>query len=142
MQAFISYAHSDQDRDAVARIANRLEQAGIRVWTDALIRAGDDFVRAIERAVLASDIFLVLLSPNYMTSEFCKEELAYLLTELRRDGRKEIISVMMKPTELSGVLASLVYIDGTQWGTDQLANIIAVESAKHAAYQDAGVPAS
>lgn len=67
---FISYRREDS-RGVTGRIYDRLEDhfGRDRIFMDVdTIRPGMDFVAAIEKAVDASDVFLVVIGPNWATS--------------------------------------------------------------------------
>ena len=75
-QVFISYAQADNE---VAReIANGLRSAGLTVWFDEwALKAGDSIRTRIEEGVRASDLLLVLLSPNSVSSDWVKMGMDY-----------------------------------------------------------------
>ncbi|XP_019646659.1 PREDICTED: protein tirA-like isoform X1 [Branchiostoma belcheri] len=71
----ISYSH--QDMDFMRKMRGSLESAGISVWVDEQgLGAGVDFLNKIGHAIVEAKVFLSLLSPNSVTSKYCKDELA------------------------------------------------------------------
>ncbi len=72
MEIFLSY--SGPDGEIAERIAARLRRDGHQVfsWTE---RRGKRFMVEIEKAIKAADAFLVLLSPAFRESYWCRREL-------------------------------------------------------------------
>lgn len=69
---FISYAH--EDRQTVERLAERLEAAGLSVWWDLELRAGDDFSRRIEEVLEGAGCVIVLWSRHSVVSRWVNVE--------------------------------------------------------------------
>ena len=76
-QVFISY--SRQDTELAQQIHTSLEQAGFNVWSDAVIKPGDDWEVQIDSALRASSHCIVLLSPDSIKSPFVATEYRYFL---------------------------------------------------------------
>ena len=143
MQAFLSYAHSGPEREIVHPLARRLESAGIAVWTDDLVRAGDDWMRAIANALETSEVLLVLVSPNYWTSRACRSELEAMLSECARNPDKRIIPVLVQATEfVRNIPGTLHYIDGRSRTIPQLADMIAAQVHAGTRFAEAGAVAN
>jgi hypothetical protein len=94
---FVSYASAD--KVAARGIADDLAHAGTPIWSDSAIRFGEDFVDAKERGLLGSDSYLLLVSPDYMNSEFCMYELGFALKQQRAAGAT-IIPVAIGDTDV------------------------------------------
>jgi len=88
--AFFSYAHHDADTDpqlveafTVAlekRVNAKLTNARFMIWRDEEgLRTGDQWAHKLEEAVRSSDILIVLLTPRWIDSDFCRKE--YLVFE-------------------------------------------------------------
>ncbi|MBI1353759.1 MAG: TIR domain-containing protein [Acidobacteria bacterium] len=59
---FISYEHSDEERDWVRRFAKSLDAQGVATWLDiAELRPGDDLRPAMEKALRTSDAIVLVL---------------------------------------------------------------------------------
>ena len=75
MRAFISYSHSDKaalDRLHV-HLKNLTREGRIETWYDRNILAGGELDAEIERELEASDLFLLLVSPDFIASDYCVE---------------------------------------------------------------------
>ena len=84
MRAFISYSHSDKaalDRLHV-HLKNLTREGRIETWYDRNILAGGELDAEIERELEASDLFLLLVSPDFIASDYCVEREIALLPNL------------------------------------------------------------
>lgn len=70
---FLSYA--EEDESAAAQVAAWLRSQHVEFydWQDPQRRA-NRFIEGIEKAILRADAFLVLLSPSYLASIWCRRE--------------------------------------------------------------------
>src|SRR5262245_29221849 len=89
---FLSYYSGEAD--FALRLAADLKNAGVRLWVDRLdgIAVGDDWRRAIEQAVDGCAAIIAVLSPDYVASAYCRNELARA-DELKRP----IFPVRLRP---------------------------------------------
>lgn len=112
LNIFISYARDDA-RELALRLRDDLRAAGCSVWLDlSQIQGGDSWTQAIEDAIEACDVGVVLLSHAAYNSRFCRAEQMRLL----RKG-KRIIPILVQPqAEIPLHLEHLNYIDFTETG--------------------------
>ena len=104
---FISY--SRKDISFVRKLAGDLETAGYDVWWDVSdLRGGDDWLRLIPAAIESSDHFIVVLSPNAITSDWVKREYTQALSL-----HKKVIPIMLTRSSVPFALNTLNYIDFT-----------------------------
>jgi len=86
--AFISYAHNDDDKLAleprgwVAQLHKDLEERvpvhlgkGAALWRDSDIRSNDDFQRRIATKLMRTATLLSVISPSFLKREWCLREL-------------------------------------------------------------------
>ena len=75
MRVFISYSH--QDAGALERLhvhlANLKREGRIETWYDREILAGDNLHDEINRELEAADLVLLLVSPDFIASNYCVE---------------------------------------------------------------------
>ena len=90
---FISYAH--KNGNSVFPIIERLQSQGYRVWYDEGIDPGTEWDENIATHVKKCGYFLAFITPQYIASDNCKDELNYA-----RDLNKERVLVYLEPTEL------------------------------------------
>lgn len=75
-QVFISY--SRKDLDFVERLASDLQSAGLTVWYDlSELDGGTQWGMEIQSAIEKSQFFLVVLSPNMLTSKWVQREFLF-----------------------------------------------------------------
>jgi hypothetical protein len=82
-------------RRRCARQAYVWRDSDLNAWSDDHIRRHEPFDRAIERALAATHVMVLILTPRYAESEYCREEVAYALAH--RD-RIEIILAAATPS--------------------------------------------
>lgn len=74
-KAFISYSHRDEK--ALERLHTHLatlrREQKITAWYDREILAGDDVDNVINSNLRESEIFLALVSPDFLASSYCYE---------------------------------------------------------------------
>jgi len=73
---FLSYCTIEAD--FALKLAADLKNAGVRLWMDRLdgIRVGMDWRGAIEQAINICAAMIVVVSPDYVKSEYCRKEMA------------------------------------------------------------------
>jgi TIR domain len=73
VEIFFSYAHEDEDlRDQFAMHLKCLERQGvIKAWHDRNIKAGEEWEKEIDRHLESADIILLLISANFLASDYC-----------------------------------------------------------------------
>lgn len=111
--AFISYSHRDKEW-VHGWLLTRLEEAGLRVCVDFRdFEPGASSITEMERAVLQSRKTLLLLTPDYLASEWAEFEniLASTLDPAARQRR--VIPLLLKRCELPLRIRAVTYLDFT-----------------------------
>jgi hypothetical protein len=109
-QFFISYNHADEDW--ATWIAWQLDQAGYSVTIQAWdFRPGSNFVLEMQQAATAADRTIIVLSPNFLTSQFAKAEWAASFARDPEGLGRRLVPVRIAPCEVEGILGQIVYID-------------------------------
>lgn len=96
---FISYSHVDRRWLNVFRthLDGALRGSGVKVWTDRNIRPGATWAEVLDDALEGARSALVLVSPEYLVSDWCRRELAEL-AEKRRQGKVSAVYwVLLRP---------------------------------------------
>lgn len=110
-EVFLS--HSSADRTFATRLADVLRGHGVPVWySDTSIRGAQQWHDEIGAALRRCDWFVLILSPDAVTSKWVKSELLYALRQDHFDGR--IAPILHRPCdyeELSWTLGSLQIVD-------------------------------
>ena len=110
-EVFLS--HSSADRAFVTELADVLRRHGIPVWySETNIRGAQQWHDEIGAALNRCDWFVLILSPDAVSSKWVKRELMYCLREDRFDGRiAPIVHRSCNHDELSWTLSQLQMID-------------------------------
>ena len=98
-QIFISYSHKDKDfLDRLLIHLKPLERNGIiDIWVDTRIKSGDHWEKEIEKALSNAKASILLVSADYMASDFIiNNELQPLLETAQKSGTI-IIPIIIKP---------------------------------------------
>ena len=104
-QVFISY--SRKDLVFVERLAKDLQAAGLQVWYDLSgLAAGTRWGKEIQSAIQQSQIFVVVLSPNSIDSEWVEKEFMYA-----NSLKRKIIPLFYQPCETPLWFINLHFID-------------------------------
>ncbi len=69
---FISYAHSDKQYFDVF-LQYLQSQSGWKIWTDRKLEIGADWYESIQQSIKDSDLAVLLISGNFISSAFIKE---------------------------------------------------------------------
>jgi Tol biopolymer transport system component len=102
---FISYSRADE---AFARtLATSLAEWGADIWIDVEdIPVGLKWSRAIQEGLDLSDVLIVIISPDSMSSPNVEDEWQYFL-----DQHKLVIPVLHRPAKVHFQLSRVQYID-------------------------------
>jgi formylglycine-generating enzyme required for sulfatase activity/class 3 adenylate cyclase len=104
-RAFISYSRTDAS--FADRLAAALPGVGVEPWIDrAGIHGGAKWSSAIQQALDAADVLILVLSPAAMASSNVEDEWQYAL-----DHSKPVLPVLLEPTEVHFQLGRIQYTD-------------------------------
>jgi len=100
-KAFISYSHRDEK--ALARLHTHLatlrREGKITAWYDREILAGEDIDSAIGSNLAASEIFLALVSPDFLGSSYCYEQEMAKALERHAENTLRVVPVIIEPCD-------------------------------------------
>lgn len=100
-KVFMSYSHKDEElRDQLEVQLAMLKREGlVEVWHDRRMLAGDRLDWTIDKNLNEADIILLLLSPDFLASDYCyKMEKATALSRAQ-SGEARLISVVLRPCD-------------------------------------------
>lgn len=94
-KVFISYSHANKkQRDELLKYL--LPNDDIEIWYDKELLAGDDFDEVISKKIDESDIFIFLITQDFLASKYCYEiELSQALERKGLDEGLRIIPVIL-----------------------------------------------
>jgi internalin A len=124
VRLFYSYSHKDESlRDELNTHLKLMQRQGmIKSWYDRNIDAGDDWKRSIDGNLEQADIILLLISADFIASDYCYEKEMQRALERHASGEAHVIPVIVRDVDLSGApFAGIQYLpkDGkaiTLWG--------------------------
>jgi len=101
IEVFISYAHRDEELfEWLIKHLKPLEYEGlIRPWSDLRITAGREFERDIVAALDAADVVLLLISPDFVASEYCWGKEMRRALERHKAGEARVIPIICRPVD-------------------------------------------
>jgi hypothetical protein len=101
LKVALSYAHQDErlQIELDKHLSPLRRSATIQVWHDRKISAGSDLDLEIDRNLGTSDLVLLLISPDFINSDYCycKEMRKALKRHLRGEAR--VIPVILRPVD-------------------------------------------
>ena len=112
-------SHNAQDKPRVRRLAERLKQAGLRVWFDEWnVRSGDIIALKVDEGLEQSRVLLLCISPNALASGWVALERS---TAIHRDPSNEgrrFIPLLLADCDLPDTLRRYKYLDFQEDFTD------------------------
>jgi hypothetical protein len=96
---FFSYSHADEKlRDQLDKQLSLLKRQGvIETWHDRRIGAGEELVRAIDTKIESCDIILLLVSSDFLNSDYCYDVEMTRAMERHAAGSAVVIPVILRP---------------------------------------------
>jgi hypothetical protein len=98
VQVFISYSHADEKyRSELEKHLTILQRQGlISVWHDRRILAGDQFDSEINDNLLQAKVVLLLVSSDFLSSNYCYEIEMKTALERHKNGETRVIPVILR----------------------------------------------
>jgi hypothetical protein len=113
LKLFISY--SRKDLGFAEQLSQSLSALGHDVWLDkGEIEVGENFPQAISDGIDSAAVFLFIISPDSVASEWCNREI-----QLAKQHSKRIIPILYRDVEEIDVFARLV---DKPWGAEARSN--------------------
>jgi hypothetical protein len=110
LNGFLSYAHHDRDTDRLLvdalistlekRVRSKIVNDYFRLWSDNNLRGGQSWGAEIERALDRTDVLIVLVTPRWLTSDFCRREYEYFEgVEHRKQLHDNVLPILAQQLE-------------------------------------------
>lgn len=98
---FLSYSHRDEGLRAQleTHLAALRRQGFITVWHDRRITAGEDFASVIDAHLEQANVVLLLVSPDFIASDYCYEKEMSRALERHREGGCVVVPVILRPCD-------------------------------------------
>ncbi|WAX95745.1 TIR domain-containing protein [Aminobacter sp. NyZ550] len=98
---FFSYSHADETlRDELEKQLSMLKRQGlIQTWHDRRIGAGEEIDKSIDERINKDDIILLLVSPDFLASNYCYDIEMSRALERHATGEAIVIPVILRPCD-------------------------------------------
>ncbi len=98
VKVFISYSHNDEaDRNELEKHLSVLRrQKLIEPWNDRRILAGVNLGNEIDKKLTESDLILLLVSPDFLASEYCYSKEMEKALQMRREEIAWVIPIILE----------------------------------------------
>lgn len=107
VRIFVSYSHLDGD--ARARLETHLaplKRERVETWFDGGLDAGDKLDTGIARALRDAHVFVALLSPDYLASNYCWNIEYRRAMNRRARGTMRVVAVVLRPCDWKSTQAA------------------------------------
>ena len=98
MTLFISYAHKDEalraELDAHLKLMQRTGL--VQKWDDRLLKPGEEWRKGIDENLERTDIILLLVSADFLASDFCWQKEMERALERHQTGEARVIPVTIR----------------------------------------------
>jgi TIR domain-containing protein len=100
-RVFLSYSHKDEGfRDQLETHLAMLKRQGfVEIWHDRRIVAGERIDEAISANLETADIVLLLVSPDFLASDYCYERETMRAIERHEAGLATVIPIIVRPCD-------------------------------------------
>jgi WD40 repeat protein/predicted negative regulator of RcsB-dependent stress response len=101
IEIFFSYAHEDEQlkEELIKHLSEWKRQDLISPWHHRDISAGTEWQREIDTHLRTAQIILLLISPDFMASDYCNSIEVKQAMERYASGDIEIIPILLRPVE-------------------------------------------
>ena len=101
IRRFLSYSNQDEDlRNELEKHLAALRRDGvIDIWQDRRIGPGDEFDREISNQLESADIVLLLVSSDFLHSDYCYDIEMKRALERQTEGSARVIPVILRPCD-------------------------------------------
>ena len=116
LRAFLSYARPDAGHcaDLMQHLDGLQRDGTLEIWSDGEILPGNDWQGEILRRLQDADIVLLLVSPPYLASDFCRLE-SELAMERLWAGKARVVPILVRHVDwTSAAFKDLQFLLGTE----------------------------
>lgn len=106
IKVFLSYAHEDEVllKTLETPLSLLKRQGIISTWKDRDITAGSEWNRPIDAQLDMVQIILLLVSPDFIASDYCYSVEMKRAMELHQPGEASVIPIILRPVDWQGCL--------------------------------------
>ena len=101
LNVFISYAHKDEElcKRLLAHLRQMQRDSIINPWHDRQIIAGQEWAGKIDENLEAADIILLLISSDFLNSDYCNDIEMRRALERHEKGEARVIPIILCPCD-------------------------------------------
>jgi serine protease AprX len=101
VRVMYSYSHKDETykQELHTYLAPQRREGLIEVWQDRQILPGSEFDKDIAQALEESDIIILLVSANFIESEYCWSKEMTRAVQRHDEGKARVVPVIVKPAD-------------------------------------------
>ena len=98
VEVFISYSHRDDELRAQleTHLAMLRRKGVVREWSDRRIVAGQEWDKQIDRHLESADIILLLVSPDFLASDYCYDIEVKRAMQRHKAGTARVVPVILR----------------------------------------------
>ena len=101
---FVSYSHDDEkyleELSVYLRLLEMCHGHKVEIWSDQILEAGDNWKKDLFGTLNKSDVAVLLISQNFMTSGFINDEELPIILAKEEKGELVILGVILRPIPL------------------------------------------
>lgn len=101
LRLFYSYSHGDEKlRDKLEKHLSVLKREKyVETWSDRFLTGGTDFSEKIHDEIEKADIILLLVSSNFLASDYCYNVEMKRALERHKSGEARMIPIIIRPSD-------------------------------------------
>jgi hypothetical protein len=101
VELFISYSHRDEElrQQLDKHLASLKRQKVIETWHDRKIEAGMEWAKQIDDNLNQADIILLLISPDFISSNYCSEIEMERAIKRHEAGEAIVVPIILEPCD-------------------------------------------
>ena len=99
LEVFCCYAHKDQEMMALlSKYLTPLQKVGqITMWSAINLHEGVEWEKELQQHLESADIILLLISPDFLASDFCYDIEMGRALERHKQGSARTIPILLRP---------------------------------------------
>jgi tetratricopeptide (TPR) repeat protein len=112
LKLFYCYAHEDKVlRDTLDNHLSGLKwQKLIEIWYDGKISMGTEWEREIDKHLRSADIVLLLVSADFLASDYCYGKEMALALQRHEEGTARVVPILLRPVDWEDAPFSKLHI--------------------------------
>jgi hypothetical protein len=101
---YLSYAQEDEvlKQDFENNVLIMLQQTQLISWIERQVHRGTDWSQVIDSRLFVTDLAILLVSPNLLSSSYCSGAEFHKMFEQFKEGKMRIIPILLHPVNLLG----------------------------------------